>query len=554
MAGNVTRLGIAPRIGQAQVAPRPLTQPQYTSGIVVGTDTATAIPTQKVATGLTLSFALGATAVTAGFAIVGNNQVTYTNPLTPNAPAVVVATITPQGTLLATNNTVTSPVYGTVGTNTNYNLGNIVYTPTVTNGAVGLQPTSFYSSGNINQPITASVSGINQNVGTIIYTPTYNAATNTVSLSQAGFIGARVVIEQNGWIFGGVPTGYNASTNQITFSIGNFLGATPQSNLPRGSPYLNATNFQGNLSLAAFGLGSLGQPITGTGISPTGQYYNIATVNQPAQTTTTVGTTTVGTITVGTSTYSVNLNNITGLYTTTAPASITSTATLNGIAISSNQNLIFNNNTGLASYETSYTATLPSYTATLPTGPSVTGTALNLNYVYKNTIFNLSTTNGTITSTPVQETISIAPNTSISLQYNAASKGWLFANNQTTYTTSVAGTTYSASVSPTGSVSITQTTQTSPTPQANLILLSSTATLPVKPASGDYTITSNTLQVEAPLSSTATLPVKPASGDYTITSNTLQVASTTYPQPQHYPLNPQVAIIQSHQIRYTWEQ
>ncbi len=454
MAGNVTRLGIAPRIGQAQVAPRPLTQPQYTSGIVVGTDTATAIPTQKVATGLTLSFALGAAAVTAGFAIVGNNQVTYTNPLTPNAPAVVVATITPQGTLLATNNTVTSPVYGTVGTNTNYNLGNIVYTPTVTNGAVGLQPTSFYSSGNINQPITASVSGINQNVGTIIYTPTYNAATNTVSLSQAGFIGARVVIEQNGWIFGGVPTGYNASTNQITFSTGNFLGATPQSNLPRGSPYLLATNFQGNLSLAAFGLGSLGQPITGT-----------ATVNQSAQTTTTVGT-----ITVGTSTYSVNLNNTTGLYTTTAPALITSTATLNGIAISSNQNLIFNNNTGSASYETSYTATLP-------TGLSVTGTALNLNYVYstpgtklpENTIFNLSTTNGTITSTPVQETISIAPNTSISLQYNAASKGWLFANNQTTYTTSVAGTTYSASVSPTGSVSI---TQTSGPPQSNPILLS----------------------------------------------------------------------------------
>ena len=116
----------------------------------------------------------------------------------------------------------------------------------------------------------------------------------------------------------------------------------------------------------------------------------------------------------------------------------------------------------------------------------------------------------------------------------------------------MAGTTYSASVSPTGSVSITQTTQTSATPQANLILLSSTATLPVKPASGDYTITSNTLKVEAiattatlPVktrkwrlynhikyatrgnnsTSTATLPVKPASGDYTITSNTLHVAA-----------------------------
>ena len=192
-ARQVTRVGVPTRLSnQFGGVTYPANTAALASGVVVAGGTSAAQQkTSAPATGQELTFSLSSGAMSEGFHL-SDDTVYYTNPNIQGASAVAVATVSPKGTLTATNNVISTPVYGSVGGKNTY-LGTIQYVPSVSGTNIGFAYSGFTG---------ASVSET-----TKVYVPDYSAGEYVpVGITLSG------------------TAAYNRGTGQVTVNFPGFYG------------------------------------------------------------------------------------------------------------------------------------------------------------------------------------------------------------------------------------------------------------------------------------------------------------------------------------------
>jgi hypothetical protein len=193
-ARQISRVGVSARLSNNFGAiTYPANQPAYVSGgVAVGIGLSSQQQkTNTPSTGQSLTFSLSSSALAEGFSLTGNT-VYYTNPNVANSSAVAVATVDAKGNLTATNNIISTPVYGSVNGSNQY-LGSVQYVPNVSGSNIGFTYSGFtgasvsetykvyvpdYALGRY-IPIGVTISG----------NTSYNQASNQVSVNFPGFYG-----------------------------------------------------------------------------------------------------------------------------------------------------------------------------------------------------------------------------------------------------------------------------------------------------------------------------------------------------------------------------
>ena len=250
-ARQFTRVGVPSRTGgtlSPAATTYPANAPSYVSGVIAAGGTSPNAQQLKANTpgsGQTLTFSLPSGALTEGFSITGN-LVYYQNPNTPKSSPIAVAKISSTGTLTATSNVISTPVYGSVGGKNTY-LGSVQYVPSVSGSNIGFTYSGF-TGASVSETYKVYVPdyAIGQYIPvgvTVGGSTSYNPATNHVSVNFPGFYGpgtaplppSNVFLTPqttSGNVFG-LPSNIGVQFNEtVTFNTG---GGVTTSATPTGS-------------------------------------------------------------------------------------------------------------------------------------------------------------------------------------------------------------------------------------------------------------------------------------------------------------------------------